>query len=115
MSESCIFCRISQGKAQARILYQGEELTAFHDANPQAPVHVLIIPNRHIESLNATSEADTALLGRMLLHAHQLADELDVAETGYRLVINVGQEGGQSVNHIHLHLLGGRRLQWPPG
>jgi histidine triad (HIT) family protein len=115
MSHRCPFCRISRGEAEARIIYQNDELTAFHDANPQAPVHVLIIPNRHIENLNAVTEDDGKLLSQLLLRARRLAAELDVAASGYRLVFNVGRDGGQSIDHLHLHLLGGRGLHWPPG
>ncbi len=115
MAKRCPFCRISRGEAEARILYQDDECTAFHDANPQAPVHVLLIPNRHIENLNAATADDGELLGQLLLRARRLAEDLDVAESGYRLILNVGRDGGQSVEHLHLHLLGGRALHWPPG
>jgi len=110
----CIFCRIVRGEAQARIVYQDDEVTAFHDLHPQAPVHLLIVPNRHIVGLAHVKPEDGPLLGRLLTVARRLAEEMDVAE-GYRLVINNGSPAGQSVFHLHVHLLGGRRLDWPPG
>lgn len=112
--DSCIFCRIVRREAPARIIYQDEEVTAFHDANPQAPVHVLIVPNRHIIGIAQTTTEDAPLLGKLLIVARQLAEELKVTD-GYRLVVNSGPLSGQSVFHLHLHLLGGRPLRWPPG
>ena len=90
-------------------------MTAFRDVNPQAPVHILIVPNKHIVSLNETTDEDQTLLGQLVLTAAKLAKTEGVAEEGYRLVINTGAHGGQSVFHLHLHLLAGRRLTWPPG
>lgn len=110
----CIFCRIVRREAPARIIYQDDEVTAFHDAHPQAPVHVLIVPNRHIVGIAQTRPEDAPLLGKMLVVARQLAEELNVTD-GYRLVVNSGPLSGQSVFHLHLHLLGGRPLRWPPG
>ncbi|MCS7178985.1 MAG: histidine triad nucleotide-binding protein [Anaerolineae bacterium] len=110
----CIFCRIVRREAPARILYQDDEVTAFHDAHPQAPVHVLIVPNRHIVGIAQAKPEDAPLLGRMLVVARQLAEDLKITE-GYRLVVNSGPLSGQSVFHLHLHLLGGRPLRWPPG
>ncbi len=109
----CIFCRIAQGKAEARIVYQDEEVTAFHDLNPRAPVHVLIIPNRHIASVAEAGVEDEPVLGKLFTVACRAAEELGV--TDYRLVINNGPQAGQSVFHLHVHLLGGRRMSWPPG
>lgn len=109
----CIFCRIAQDEAPARIVYQDEEVTAFHDQNPQAPVHVLIIPNRHIASVAEAGEEDEPVLGRLFTVARRVGKELGVAD--YRLVINNGSQAGQSVFHLHVHLLGGRRMSWPPG
>ncbi len=111
----CLFCRIARQEAPARLAYQDEELTAFHDITPQAPLHLLIIPNRHIPDLNAANADDAALLGRMSLLAQRLAQEAGYAGSGYRLVLNTGRDAGQSVFHIHLHLLAGRTLRWPPG
>ncbi|OBW62253.1 histidine triad nucleotide-binding protein [Dehalococcoides mccartyi] len=107
---SCIFCQIVKGEIPAQIVYKDEDLVAFKDINPQSPVHILIIPRRHIANLAELDEADTELAGKMILLAGKLAREMDIAESGYRLVINSGREGGQVVNHLHLHLLGGRQL-----
>ncbi|MGE0903422.1 MULTISPECIES: histidine triad nucleotide-binding protein [Dehalococcoides] len=107
---SCIFCQIVKGEIPAQIVYKDEDLVAFKDINPQSPVHILIIPRRHIANLTELDEADTELAGKMILLAGKLAREMDIAESGYRLVINSGHEGGQVVNHLHLHLLGGRQL-----
>ncbi len=115
MSSACVFCEIAEGKASAKIIHRDERLTAFHDQNPQAPVHVLIVSNRHIENVNDLASEDDTLVGAMILLAQQLAGELGIASSGYRLVLNTGLDGGQSIPHLHLHLLGGRRLGWPPG
>ena len=96
-------------------MYQDEHVTAFKDINPQAPLHVLVIPNKHIVSLNEAEAEDRVLLGHLFLTAAKLAQQEGVAASGYRLVTNTGPNGGQSVFHLHLHLLGGRRLTWPPG
>ncbi len=113
--EGCIFCRIVAKEVDSRIAYEDEEVMAFHDINPQAPVHILVVPRRHIPTLNDATEAEQALLGKMVLVAQRLAKELGVAETGYRLVLNTNRGAGQSIFHIHLHLLGGRSFHWPPG
>lgn len=110
----CIFCRIVRGKAAARILYQDEHVTAFHDLNPRAPTHILIVPNRHIAGVDQVEQADAVLLGKLFVVARHLAEQENVAD-GYRLVINNGPLAGQSVFHLHVHLLGGRPLGWPPG
>ena len=106
----CIFCRIVDGKIPGEILYRDEEVIAFRDINPVAPVHLVIIPKRHIPSLIDVTEAESALTGRMVNVANQLARSEGVSESGYRLVINCGKEGGQLVPHLHLHLIGGKRL-----
>jgi histidine triad (HIT) family protein len=106
----CIFCQIAFGKLAAEIRYQDAEMVAFNDINPQAPVHLLIIPKRHILSLTELAEADSSLIGRMVRVATTLAKEEGLAADGYRLVINCGKWGGQVVPHLHLHLLGGRKL-----
>ena len=106
----CIFCQIVSGEVPSDIVYQDEEVIAFHDIKPQAPVHLIIIPRRHIPSLAHLSQADLSLVGHMVGIANQLAKREGVAESGYRLVINCGEEGGQLVPHLHLHLIGGRRL-----
>jgi histidine triad (HIT) family protein len=106
----CIFCQIASGKIPSDIIYQDEELIAFRDIKPQAPVHLIIIPRKHIPSIAQLSAADSELIGHMVAVANRLAKEEGVAEKGYRLAINCGEEGGQLVPHLHLHLLGGRRL-----
>jgi len=106
----CIFCQIVAGKVPSEILYRDEEVIAFRDINPQAPTHVVIIPREHIPSLAHLSEAQSPLIGRMVNIANQLATKEGIAEDGYRLVINCGEGGGQLVPHLHMHLLGGRKL-----
>lgn len=114
MSQDCIFCKIAAGEMGGPPLYQDEEVTAFRDINPQAPTHILIIPNKHIASVGEATEADQAMLGKLLLTAAKLAQDEGIAD-GYRLVTNTGARAGQSVFHLHIHLLGGRRMTWPPG
>ncbi len=115
MSQDCIFCKIAAGQIGGPPLYQDEQVTAFRDVNPQAPTHILIIPNKHLVSLNEASDEDQVLLGKLILTAARLAQSEQVADDGYRLVINTGPKAGQSVFHVHAHLLGGRRMTWPPG
>ena len=110
-----IFEKIAAREIPARIIHETDEFFAFHDANPQAPVHVLIVPKRVIPRLAAATDADAGLLGRMLAASGEIAQKLGVAESGYRLVINNGRDAGESVPHLHMHLLGGRALTWPPG
>lgn len=111
---TCVFCRIAAGEESSRIIYQDEDVTAFHDRNPQAPTHVLIIPNEHIESVKEVEPGDAALLGKLFVVARRLADREGLVG-GYRLVVNTGSQAGQSVSHLHMHLLGGRPMNWPPG
>ncbi len=106
----CIFCQIVAGKVPSKILYQDEEVIAFRDINPVAPVHLLIIPKKHIPSLAHLSEAESSLIGHMVNIANQLAKGEGISGSGYRLAMNCGEEGGQLVPHLHLHLLGGRKL-----
>jgi len=113
--QDCIFCKIAQGEIPAKLLYQDEQIVAFPDANPKAPQHVLIIPRRHIATLNDLSQDETLLMGRLVQVAKQLAAQLGIAEMGYRVLMNCNEGGGQAVFHIHLHLLGGRIMHWPPG
>jgi histidine triad (HIT) family protein len=110
----CIFCKISEGKIPAKLLYQDADLFAFEDIAPQAPSHILICPRKHVVSLSDTSEADAVWLGRALVVAARLAAERGIA-SGYRLVVNNGAQAGQSVFHLHFHVLGGRDFRWPPG
>lgn len=111
----CLFCRIADGDVPADRVAESDEWLAFRDIEPQAPVHVLIIPRRHVESVAALESDDAELAGRLLLAAAETARELGVDEDGYRLVTNRGAKAGQSVFHLHLHLLAGRRMTWPPG
>lgn len=111
----CVFCKIVARQLASTVVYEDEEFLAFRDINPMAPTHVLLIPKKHVSSLLDVSEEDTPLLGRMLNLATRLARELGLANEGFRVVINTGRYGGQTVDHLHLHLLGGRSLQWPPG
>jgi histidine triad (HIT) family protein len=106
----CIFCKIVTGEIPSDSVYEDEEIIAFRDINPQAPVHIIIIPRKHIASLSDLSQSDSALVGRMVMVANKLAKDEGIAEKGYRLVINCGKEGGQLVPHLHLHLVGGRKL-----
>lgn len=112
---NCLFCKIAQGEIPATIVYDEPEIIAFRDIRPQAPTHILIIPKRHIATINDTDSKDEQLLGCMVLIAKKLAKAEQLADDGYRLVFNVNPRGGQEVYHIHLHLLGGRQMIWPPG
>jgi histidine triad (HIT) family protein len=108
--EDCIFCRIAAGQIPAGIIYEDDEIMAFRDISPRAPVHILIIPKKHIASLAQAQEEDAALLGRLCLTARRLAESEGIAATGYRFISNCGQDSGQEVAHLHFHLLGGRFL-----
>ena len=110
-----IFERIANREIPARIVHETEEFLAFHDASPQAPVHVLIVPKRVIPRIAEAAGDDAALLGKMIVASREIAAQLGVEESGYRLVINNGRDAGESVPHLHIHLLGGRSLAWPPG
>lgn len=112
---ACLFCEIVAGRIPSRIAYQDEAILAFHDIRPEAPTHILLIPKKHIASLLDLEAADDALIGSLTRRARDLAKELGFAERGFRLVFNAGADAGYSVFHIHLHLLGGRSLGWPPG
>ena len=111
----CLFCKIVSGEIPADIVYQDEQVLAFRDISPQAPTHILTIPKRHITTINDIAEEDAALIGQMVLTAKKLAAQEGLTEDGYRLTMNCNENGGQTVYHIHLHLLGGRRMNWPPG
>ncbi|MEA3207722.1 MAG: histidine triad family protein [Chthoniobacter sp.] len=110
-----IFEKIAAREIPARIVHETDDFIAFHDAHPQAPVHVLMVPKRVIARLDQAQDGDAKMLGSMLLAAREIAEKTGVAQSGYRLVINNGRDAGESVPHLHIHLLGGRRLEWPPG
>jgi histidine triad (HIT) family protein len=111
MSQDCIFCKIVAGEIGGPPLYQDEQVTAFRDIHPLAPVHILIVPNKHLASVSAATAADQMILGKLLLVAGQLAQSEGVVETGYRLIINNGPQAGQEVQHLHMHLMGGRKMR----
>lgn len=111
----CLFCKMVRGEIQPRMVMETDELIAFHDINPQAPTHILVVPRRHIATLNEVGDADGPLLGKLMLAARHIAQDRKLAESGYRLVMNCNRGAGQTVLHIHLHLLGGRLMTWPPG
>lgn len=115
MSEDCLFCKIADGKIPADKVFEDDFCIAFRDINPQAPTHILIIPRRHIATINDLEPQDSELIGRILLVAKELAQKEGIAEDGYRTVFNCNRDAGQEVFHIHLHLIGGRKMQWPPG
>ena len=111
----CIFGGIVERSLPTELIYEGEQIVAFRDITPQAPTHVLIVPREHVESVADLNETHTAVLGEMFLAANAIARQEGIGESGYRLVFNCGRAAGQSVDHLHLHLLGGRKLGWPPG
>jgi len=111
----CLFCKIAAGEIPAKIIYRENGVLAFHDISPQAPIHVLLIPERHIAALNDLVDDDRTMLGDLILGAKEVAQQLGLAADGYRLVMNCNRNGGQTVFHIHCHLLGGRQMHWPPG
>ena len=111
----CIFCKIVSGDIPADIIYQDDDVLAFRDLGPQAPVHVLVIPKRHISTINDLQQGDAELIGKMYLAAKLVAKQEGMDESGYRCVMNCNDDGGQTVHHIHLHVLGKRQMTWPPG
>ena len=113
MSSDCLFCRIVRHEIPATIVHEDEQTLAFRDIDPKAPTHVLVIPKTHVASLN--EDTDAAALGRLLLAAAEIAKSEGIGSSGYRTVINTGAEAGQTVHHVHVHLLGGRHMKWPPG
>lgn len=115
MATDCLFCKIAAGEVPAKLVHQDDEIVAFHDIHPAAPTHILVIPRRHITGLAAAGDGEQRLLGALLLAASRLARGEGLEEGGYRVVNNNGPNAGQSVDHLHLHLIGGRRMSWPPG
>ena len=113
MAADCLFCKIVRGEIPAKLVHESDDCVAFRDIDPKAPVHVLVIPREHVASLNETQDA--ALIGRLALAAAEIARKEGIAEAGYRTVMNTNRDAGQTVFHLHLHLLGGRSFSWPPG
>ncbi len=115
MVSDCLFCHLVQGKIESKAVYEDDEIFAFEDINPQAPVHILIIPKKHIPGLTRLGEEDKELIGKIHLVAQRIAGEHSLSRGGFRIVINSGPDAGETVKHLHFHLLGGRKLGWPPG
>lgn len=115
MADDCLFCKMVAGEIKPDTLYEDEHVLAFRDINPQAPVHFLVVPKQHIATLNDLDESHAELIGRMYFAAKKIANEQGIAEGGYRSLINCNSDAGQTVWHVHLHVLGGRTLTWPPG
>lgn len=115
MSEETIFDKIIEGEMDADVVYEDDRSMAFHDIDPQAPVHVLVIPKKKIKSVNDVTVADEELVGHLVRVAHEVAETEGIDDSGYRLVVNCGDHGGQEVDHLHVHVLGGRSMEWPPG
>lgn len=113
--DRCVFCRIVAGKEPARIVYEDDRIMAFEDIAPQAPVHTLVVPKKHVATLAELRGEDVSLIGDMVVAASRIAAEKGIAAQGFRLVANCNRDGGQTVYHLHLHILGGRRMRWPPG
>ncbi len=114
-STDCLFCKILDGDIPAEIIFESDDAIAFRDVNPQAPTHVLIIPRQHIATINDLDSGDDTIVGKLFLAAQQVANDEGIADDGYRVVMNCNAAAGQTVFHLHLHLLGGRQMGWPPG
>ena len=115
MATDCLFCKIIAGEIPSTEVYSDDDIYAFRDINPAAPTHLLVIPKKHLTDVNSTDAEDEALMGKLLLRANDIAAEQGLTDDGFRYVINTGSNGGQTVFHLHLHILGGRQLGWPPG
>jgi len=114
-AKECLFCKIIAGDIPADIVYSDDQVLVFRDINPQAPIHILLIPQKHVDSLASITDEHCGIIGKMMITARKVAATEGLSESGYRAVINVGSDGGQTVNHLHMHLLGGRTFRWPPG
>jgi len=114
-NEECIFCKIIKKQIPCETIYEDDKVIGFMDISPEAPVHVVIIPKQHIDNLNCLKEEESEIIGHIFIVAKKIAKTLEIAQSGYRIVTNCGEDGGQSVQHLHFHLLGGRMLKWPPG
>lgn len=115
MNGDCLFCKIAKKEIKSDIVYEDDEIVAFKDINPKAPVHLLFIPRRHVSSMNEITEGDAHILGKIFMRIKEIAREQGIEKNGYRTVINCNKDAGQEVFHIHVHLLGGRKFNWPPG
>lgn len=115
MEKDCIFCKIASGEIDTEFVYESDDIVAFRDLNPQAPTHILLITKKHIPKISDVKKEDEALIGKMIAVANLIAAKENISNAGYRLVFNCGKDAGQEVFHIHLHLLGGRKMMWPPG
>ncbi|HZM24337.1 MAG TPA: histidine triad nucleotide-binding protein [Anaerolineales bacterium] len=115
MTDSCVFCKIVSGESKATIIYHDEQVTAFRDIHPVAPTHILIVPNKHIESVSTLEPEDEPLIGHLFTIAKQLANNEGISKRGYRMITNTGVDGGQTMLHLHLHLIGGQRMRYPMG
>ncbi|MBU1627068.1 histidine triad nucleotide-binding protein [bacterium] len=113
--DNCIFCKITEKKIPSKILFEDEICIIFEDITPQAPIHILAIPKLHVEKVSDVKETDKSMLGHLICKLNHVARDKKINDDGYRIVINCGEDGGQAVNHLHVHLLGGRLMQWPPG
>ena len=113
--EDCIFCKIIKGEIPCKKIYEDDKVLAFNDINPESPVHFLVIPKEHIQSVNSLNQEDIGVISHIFTVINKLVRELNISDKGYRIVNNCGQDGGQTVNHLHFHVLGGRNLKWPPG
>lgn len=111
----CLFCKIRDGEIPADIVFENDDVIAFNDVNPQAPIHIIIIPKKHIPTTNDVKDSDELIMGKLFIAAKNIADEKSVSDEGYRLVVNCNEKAGQTVFHIHMHLLAGRSMTWPPG
>lgn len=113
--DDCIFCKIIKGEIPSKKIYEDDKVLAFYDISPEAPVHFLVIPKQHIESVNSLNSENVDIVSHIFLTINKIANELGISEGGYRIVNNTGEDAGQTVHHMHFHVLGGRSLQWPPG
>lgn len=113
--EDCIFCKIVNRQIPSRIVYEDDSILAFHDIDPKAPVHVLVIPKQHIPSINEVTQENSQVIAHIFATMPKIAQQLGIKDSGYRVVVNCGKDAGQAVNHLHYHVLGGRSLTWPPG
>jgi len=113
--DNCLFCKIINGEITAKKVYENEHIIAFNDIDPKAPVHILVIPKKHIRSINELNSSDINLAGEIILAAKKIAKDQGIDSKGFRVVFNTNDDGGQTVYHIHMHIMGGRQMQWPPG